>query len=145
MPSYWWQCTKCPAAPVLFGKSCKSRGVVHFIWDELLPARWDQSLLAQKCTACGESSLRITYEFPRKPNKEILRVIHVVGTGPHGDYLPMMWETSPSADLSTRWFDFKYIRGRSIWGMNKAAVLERADLHALFQAYRDRTGDAAFP
>ncbi len=105
MPSYWWQCTRCGYSPPSFKSVCKSRGIVHFLRDELLLAKWDQELLVRQCPSCRERSLRITYEFPRQ-KKETIRVLHIVGVD-RGDYLPMMWETSPSPDLTKRWFDFK--------------------------------------
>jgi hypothetical protein len=144
MPSYWWQCAQCNATR-RFDVEC-GVGIVRFLWDQLLPANWDQSLLVRPCSICSNGALRITYEFPREDRKT-LRVLHIFGLGPLGpkkDYLPMMWETSPAPDLKERWFDFKYMSGRSNWGLNKAAVFSKEDLLELFRRYREKANDPTF-
>ena len=133
MQSYWWQCTQCGTSRT-FAEECATRGVVHFLWDVLLPAEWDQSLLVRTCAVCQSHSLRITYEFPRA-EKETMRTLHIVGI-PQDTYLPMLWETSPDPDLRERWFDFKYVQGRSVWGLNKPAVLTNVALTRLIDLYR---------
>jgi hypothetical protein len=148
MPSYWWQCVRCEAPPRTFAEECNCRGIVQFLWDILLVSKWDQSLLVRRCASCGSQSLRITYDFPRtRTEKEIIRVLHILGLPPWEPgktILRMMWETSPCLDMSTRWFDFKYVSRRSIWGLNKAAVFGRDDLQELVRLYREKTGDANF-
>jgi hypothetical protein len=114
-----------------------------FVWDKLLPADWDQSLLTSPCPRCGQGVRRITYNFPRE-DKVTLRVVHIVGLASN-DYVPMMWETYPTHSTSDRWFDFKYQSGRNPWGLNKAAVFSREDLHKLFTLYREKTGAQDFP
>lgn len=142
MPGYWWECEACDNRldfPDVTGTS----SIASFVWDKLLAADWDQSLLAPPCKKCGHGTLRITYEFPRE-DKVILRVIHIVGLK-YDDYVPMMWETHPKDSPADQCFDFKYQRGRNPWGLNKAAVLSRQDLHALFERYRQKTGVHDFP
>jgi hypothetical protein len=56
----------------------------------------------------------------------------------------MMWETIPSSDRIQRWFDFKYINGRSVWGLNKAAVFTIADLKEILNKYEKLTGNPLF-
>lgn len=141
MQAYWWECEVCETKAE-FTEITKDSSVVSFIRGKLVPSGWDQSLLQSKCTHCPSGTLRITYEFPRK-NKEILRVVHMVGLE-YGEYLPMMWETyqvSSREDL----FDFKYIIGRNPFGLNKPAAVSRKDLHALFELYRTRTNTTGFP
>lgn len=139
MPGYWWQCTSCGEKPDCLSV-CGSRSIVAFIWDQLVPARWDQRLLRRRCK-CGRRSLRITYLFQRdKPETVSVRLI--VGLGPGDDYLPMLWETFPHSSPRTRWVDFKYQRGRNPWGLNKPPVLERTQLARLLRAYDAMTGKA---
>jgi len=142
MPGYWWECEKCGAKsdfPTTTGDSSMS----SFVWDKLVPADWDQSLLVSPCGQCSDGSRRITYEFPRE-DKVTLRVVHIVGRQ-SDDYVPMMWETYPTDEPSDPWFDFKYQSRRNPWGLNKAAVFSREDLHELFARYRQKTGAPAFP
>lgn len=78
-------------------------------------------------------------------DRELIRVYHIVGLGtPEDDYIPMMWESSP-APFSERWFDFKYVRGRRIWGLNRPAVFTRENLREVFALYRRVTGTDNFP
>jgi hypothetical protein len=70
---------------------CNSRSIAAFIWDELAPSGWDQSLLLRQCK-CKRRSLRITFRFKRG-DPERISVRHIVGLGPEGDYRPMLWET----------------------------------------------------
>ena len=59
----------------------------------------------------------------------------IVGLGPEGDYLPMLWETFRHSSPRTSWIDFKYQRGRNPWGLSKRLVLEKAQLVRLLRAY----------
>jgi hypothetical protein len=117
---------------------CRSRSVAAFIWDELAPSGWDQRLLCRRCT-CKRGLLRITYRLGRG-DPDRISVRHIVGLGPDGDYLPMLWETFRHSRPHTRWIDFKYQRGRSPWGLNKRLVLEKAQLVRLLRAYEHGAG-----
>ena len=139
MPKYWWQCTSCGDRPAWLA-ACQSRSIAAFIWDELAPSGWDQRLLRRRCK-CKRHSVRITYRFKRG-DPERISVKHIVGLGPEGDYLPMLWETFRHSSPRTPWIDFKYQRGRSPWGLTKRIVLERAQLKRLLRAYEDATGAA---
>ena len=116
---------------------CRSRSVTAFIWDELAPSGWDQSLLLRRCK-CKRRSLRITYRSKRGDTDRI-SVKHIVGLDPDGDYLPMLWETFRHSKPRTPWIDFKYQRGRSPWGLNKRLVLEKTQLARLLRAYENAT------
>ena len=142
MPGYWWECDGCGNV-LEFPEAIGAPSMSSFIWDKLLAADWDQSLLGPPCKKCARGTLRITYEFPRE-DKVVLRVDHIVGLQ-YEDYVPMMWETHPKESPSEANFDFKYIRGRNPWGLNRAAVLSRQDLHDLFELYRQKTGTHDFP
>lgn len=142
MPSYWWECSECKTK-VEFPDACKSKGITHYIWDVLIPSKWDQANLTKKCTKCGQHTLKITYIFPRKDQTHV-QVKHIVGLVPFGEYVPMMWETIPDGNLKETWIDFKYINGRSIWGLNKPAVFSKEDIRELFKNYRSCTGDTSF-
>ena len=143
MPSYWWECESC-SARTDFSATCGSPGVAHFIWDALLPSGWDQALLVRPCNTCGTRTVRIAYEFPRSDSLT-LRIVHLVGLDPHDIYLQMMWESYPTNSPEQRWFDFKYLNGRSLWGLNKPAVFAREELGAIFDVYRRKTGVSQFP
>lgn len=70
----------------------------------------------------------------------------MVGLGGRDDeYIPMMWKTLRAPYDGEPWFDFKYINGRSVWGLNKSAVFGRDDLAQLFRLYCEKTGDTQFP
>jgi hypothetical protein len=70
----------------------------------------------------------------------------MVGLGPFDKvYLPMMWEAYPVHAPEDRWFDFKYLNGRNLWGLNKPAVFGREDLRELFELYVQKTGTERFP
>ena len=143
MVAYWWQCDTCQITNP-FDKVSEATGIVGFIRKVLLPSDWDQSKLVLACPACGKNGLRINYDFPREDPVR-LSVVHIVGLGqidPH--YLPMMWETQPSTDKST-WFDFKYINDNSIYGLNKPAIFNRAELRELFHIYELKCGGGPFP
>lgn len=144
MPGYWWQCEKC-GVESNFPEVCKSRGITHYIWDVLLPSSWDQTKLVQDCKNCGSSSLRITYQFPKKNEKVLIRVKHIVGMEADENYIPMMWETYQVGYENNSLFDFKYIVGRNIYGLNKPAVFSREDLKKLFALYCEKTGCLEFP
>jgi len=144
MPAYWWECEACGKS-FEFSKACNYPGVAHYIRDVLAKSSWDQSHLLLRCSKCGKQDLRITYEFPRA-DKETLRVAHIVGLGSStDDFISMMWETYPLSNPQDRWFDFKYIRGRSTFGLNKPVVLSLRELKQLFKLYCDKTGVAQFP
>lgn len=144
MAAYWWQCEKCSSV-FNFDEVSDSRGITHFIWDVLVPSSWNQANLVKKCKKCGKSSLRMAYEFPRA-DKVTLLVFHMVGLGPFDDvYIPMMWETKPLGSDEANWFDFKYINGRNLYGLNKPAVFTRDNLEELFSLYKKKTGHSKFP
>jgi hypothetical protein len=144
MPSYWWKCQKCGCTKT-FEECTESRGIVHFILDELIPGKWNQSVLVRWCPQCENESMRITYEFPGNDRIELC-VVHIVGLEPRDaeGYVPMMWETQPQPSETT-WFDFKYFKGRKIFGLNRPAVVTRTDLIELFSFYRKLTGQLDFP
>jgi hypothetical protein len=83
--------------------------------------------------------VRITYRFKRG-DPERISVNHIVGLGPDGEYLPMLWETFRHSSPRAHWIDFKYQRGRDPWGLNKRLVLEKAQLARLLRAYERATG-----
>jgi hypothetical protein len=140
MARYWWQCTACGDRPSWL-TVCGSRSVAAFIWDELAPGAWDQRLLVRRCKECRRGSLRITYRLKRgDPDRVSIR--HIVGLGPEGDYLPMLWETFRHSSPRTHWIDLKYQRGRSPWGLTKRLVLEKRQLARLLRAYERATGRA---
>lgn len=143
MPSYWRECGECKTK-YEFPEVTESKGVTHYIQDVLVPPDWDQSLLLKQCPACGKNELRIAYFFPREDQAHLL-VKHIVGLGPFGEYVPMMWETIPDRSAKDTWIDFKYINGRNIWGLNKPAVFSKADMNAVFAKYRNKVGDETFP
>jgi len=144
MPAYWWKCENC-RTDYDFSQVTESRGVAHYIWDDLLPSSWDQNHLRRRCKACHKLSLRIAYDFPRK-EKVTLFVVHMVGLGPYdGSYIPMMWETTQPSEGDNHWFDFKYVNGRSLYGLNKPAVFERDNLRELFSLYQNRARAGRFP
>ena len=144
MPGYWWECGACDNT-YDFGEACESRGLPHYIRDVLIPSDWEQSYLFLKCPGCDSKALQIAYEFPRT-EKESIRIIRIVGLGSYeSKYVPMMWETSPAPYNGVIWFDFKYINGRSVFGLNKPAVFQRNDLLALFRLYCEKTGEQHFP
>lgn len=142
MPGYWWECESCGEKSD-FPSTVGVTSMSSFVWDKLIRADWDQSLLVSPCPHCASVSCRITYESPRTA-KVTLRVVHIVGRQ-SDDYVPMMWETYPTDSPADHWFDFKYQRGRNPWGLNKAAVFSRQELHELFVLYRRKTGTTEFP
>lgn len=139
MARYWWQCTSCGDKPAWL-TVCRSRSVAAFIWDELAPSGWDQSLLRRKC-ACKRGWLRITYRF-KSGDPERVSVRHIVGLKSGGEHLPMLWETFRHSSPQTRWVDFKYQRARSPWGLNKRLVLKKAELARLLRAYARVTSNS---
>jgi hypothetical protein len=145
MPSYWWKCLACERKAE-FKKVSSSKGITDFIWDELVSSSWDQSALVLNCPYCDEVQLHIAYEFPRKKDGVELSVVHIVGLGPIDNvYIPMMWETFPNGNKKERWFDFKYVNGRQIYGLNKPAVFTQEMLNELFNKYCTITGATHFP
>ena len=122
---------------------CKSKSIAAFIWDELAPSGWDQSLLRRTCT-CKRRSLYITYRLKRG-DPERVSVKHIVGLSLEDDYLPMIWETFRHATPRTRWIDFKYQRGRSPWGLTKRLVLTKPHLSRLLSTYEKVTGRRLSP
>ena len=142
MARYWWQCTSCGDRPAWL-TVCRSRSIAAFVWDELAPSGWDQGLLRRRCK-CKGGTLRITYRFKRG-DPERISIRHIVGLGPDGEFLPMLWETFRHSSPRTSWIDFKYQRGRSPWGLTKRLVLEKARLARLLRAYERVTGLAITP
>jgi hypothetical protein len=138
MARYWWQCTVCGDRPPWL-TVCPSRSVAAFIWDELAPSGWDQRLLSRRCKQCSRGSLRITYRLKRG-DPDRISVRHIVGLGPDGDYLSMLWETFRHSSPRTHWIDLKYQRGRSPWGLTKRLVLEKRQLARLLRTYERATG-----
>jgi hypothetical protein len=137
MARYWWQCTSCGAKPAWL-TVCESRSIAAFIWDELAPSGWDQRLLRRTCE-CKRHTLRITYRF-RRGDPDWISIKHIVGLGPDGDHLPMLWETFRHSTPRTSWIDLKYQRGRSPWGLSKRLVLRKAQLARLLRVYERATG-----
>lgn len=137
MARYWWQCSACSEKRAWL-TVCRSRSVAAFIWDELLPSKWDQGLLSPRCS-CKRGLLRITYRV-RRGDPELMSVKHIVGLNPSGDYLPMLWETYRHSKRRKAWIDFKYQKGRSPWGLTKRVVLERVQLERLLSDYARVTG-----
>lgn len=138
MLGYWWECEGC-GKQSNFAQVTDSRTLVAYIRDRLVPSKWDQTVLYLKCPQCHVGNMRITYEFPRC-DKEVVRVVHIVGLIINGEYLPMMWESYPVASPDQRWFHFNYVNGRNRWGLNRAAVFSGEDLQKLFALYREKTG-----
>lgn len=129
---YWWQCISCGARPPWLAV-CASKSIAAFIWDELAPSGWDQTLLRRTCQ-CKRRSLYITYRLKRG-DPERVSVRHIVGLSLEDDYVPMLWETFRHASPATKWIDFKYQRGRSPWGLTKHVVLKQAHLSRLLRLY----------
>lgn len=136
MPSYWWQCRECQSTST-FDQATNSRGITHFIWDELYGQEWNQEALVKDCPKCGRQSLRITYEFPRK-DKVILFVNHIVGITNDDYFMQMLWETSPQHEPDASWYDFKYMNGRSVYGLNKAVVFAKDDLRRIIEMFNTK-------
>ncbi len=139
MARYWWQCTSC-GEKTAWLTACDSPSIAAFIWNELAPSGWDQRLLCRRCK-CKRRALRITYRFQRG-DPERIHVRHIVGLGPEGDYLPMLWDTFRHSTPRAHWMDFKYQRGRSPWGLTKRLVLTQPQLVGLLRAYQVATGRA---
>ena len=139
---YWWQCTSCGERPAWVAV-CNSKSIAAFIWDELAPSGWDQSLLRRICT-CKCRTLYITYRLKRG-DPEKVSIKHIVGLSLEDDYLPMIWETFRHATPRTRWIDFKYQRGRSPWGLTKRLVLTQPHLSRLLSTYEKATGRRLSP
>ena len=132
MASYWWQRRACGARPAWLAV-CQSRSVAASIRDELRPSGWDQRLLRRKCT-CARRSLYTTYRLKRgDPDRVSVR--HIVGLGLADECQPMLWESFRHSCPRTKWVDFKYQRGRSLWGLNKRLVLKQSQLSRLLRAY----------
>lgn len=144
MKGYWWECESCGKS-YEFSQACSYNAIAHYIRDTLISSSWDQSHLLIRCNKCGKQALRITYEFPRA-QKEILRVVHIVGLGSAtDDFIPMMWESYPLSNIDDRWFDFKYIRGRSPFGLTRPVVLSISELRQIFKLYCIKAGTEQFP
>jgi hypothetical protein len=136
----WWQCQHCNSTTDFFAAT-STQSLPAFLRDRMVPSGWDQTLLAQPCK-CG-AEMRITYHFPRR-EKEVLQVIRMVGIEWSPEYLMMMWESAPASDPNERWFDFKYLRGRNPWGLNKA-LFPQASLKQIFALFRHKAGVLDFP
>lgn len=132
MAKYWWQCLSCGERPAWLAV-CDSRSIAAFIWDELAPSGWDQSLLRRRCP-CGKRSVYITYRLKRG-DPERVSIRRLVGLNLEDDFVPMLWETFRHASPRTPWIDFKYQRARSPWGLTKRLVLERRHLLRLLRGY----------
>ena len=142
MAGYHWQCSNCKQESS-FSQVKANTGIAKFIWQTLLPANWNYNLLIRECPQCHEKEMRITFEFPRQQNPELLQVKQIVGL-PVGNYLPMMWESFPFGSIDESWFSFNYITlvdGKiNSWGLNKAAVLDEDEFSKLTQVYERCTG-----
>jgi hypothetical protein len=88
--------------------------------------------------------MRTAYEFPRA-DKPTIMVVHIVGLPKPNGYLPMMWETYFLSDPDCMLFDFKYVSGRQIWGLNKAGVFSQQDLRDIFALYCEVADVRGFP
>ena len=143
MPGYWWRCEACGNTQTFKNQTGRT-SVPAFLRDDLIPAKWKQSLLAQPCGKCGEPGMRIAYEFPRR-DKPTIMVVHIVGLPKPNGYLPMMWETYFLSDPDCKLFDFKYVSGRQIWGLNKATVFSQQDLRDIFALYCKVVDVRGFP
>ena len=144
MPGYWWQCKKCGEKRE-FREAANRRSVPDFLWEDLVPAEWDQALLTLPCpTSCG-SRMHLTYKFPRsKGTTDTVMVVHIVGLQ-KGGYLPMMWEAFFLSEPASSFFDFKYVRGKSMYGLNRPAILTQQDLREMFELYSRVTGSRMLP
>jgi hypothetical protein len=134
---YWLQCD-CGYDGAEYAEvtGCNSAGA--YLWDKVR-LKWDQSLLQMGCPKCNQSSLRITYAFPRRDH-EVVQAIHVVGLSLGDDYTPMMWESRCISRPNLQWFHFNYLGGRNPYGLSRPAVLSYDELGQLFALYEDRTG-----
>jgi hypothetical protein len=130
--------------PIRFSSGKSIAGITYYIWDVLIPAAWDQTYLLKRCGKCNQDNLYMTYIFPRADQTH-LQVKHIVGVGPFGEYVPMMWETIPDGNKEETWIDSKYIHGRNIWGLNKPAVFSKEEIRKLFQLFSARTGETNLP
>jgi hypothetical protein len=73
-------------------------------------------------------------------------VYNVVGLDRYnGTYSPMMWATKGAPFNGEMIYDFKYIRGRKTFGMNKAAVFKQSELRETFRLFCEKTGTQSFP
>lgn len=146
MHSYWWQCMNKNCNKTFnFDDVTNSKGIVHFILDELLPNNWNPKKLILRCKKCNKKSLRIMYEFPRK-DKTTLIVVNIVGIeSSEKRYLRMMWETMPLGEPKTRWFDFKYVNGRNIWGLMSSPIFTQQELKKILSIYKKITKQNKFP
>lgn len=139
---YWWQCLACGDRPAWL-VVCESKSIAAFIFDELAPSGWDQSLLRRTCK-CKCRSLHLTYRLKRG-DPERVSIKHIVGLSLEDDYLPMIWETFRHGTPKTRWIDFKYQKGRSPWGLTKRLVLTQPQLSRLLRLYGKATGRRLAP
>ena len=69
-----------------------------------------------------------------------ISIRHVVGVGPDGDYLPMLWDTFRHSRPRAHLIDFKYQKGRSPWGLAKRVVFDKAQFIQLLCTYSAATG-----
>ena len=138
MGAYWWQCLNCKAS-FSFNEVTGSRGVVHFIWDELLKNLWDQKLLIKTCGKSKEKKLVIAYEIPRK-EPELIFVNHIIGFTRDNYFLQMFWETISESNLKsqTKWYDFKYLNNRNILGLSRSCVFTEKDLKEIFEIFNQK-------
>ena len=140
---YWWQCIACGDRPAWLAV-CESKSVAAFIWDELAPSGWNQTLMRHTCKSCKRRSVYITYRLQRG-DPERVSIKHVVGLNLEDEYVPMVWETFRHATPRTTWIDFKYQRGRSSWGLTKRLVLQHSHFARLLRSYEKATGRRLAP
>ena len=88
--------------------------------------------------------MRITYQFPRSADSDLVHVISLIGLD-RGEYVPMMWETCFASAAETTYFDFKYTYQNHNWGLNKPAILTKQDLSEMFSLYRQLRDFTDFP
>lgn len=147
MKGYRWQCVRCGTESTfqsMFQSISGVGGIPTFIRKIMIPSNWDQTNLTQRCAACNEMTLRITYEFPRKNDPDLIHVLNIVGLVA-GDYVPMMWATYFARSHQDTYFDFKYIYKNGALGSSRPAVVTRDNLRELFRLYEQRVGITGFP
>ena len=140
MNGYWWECTRC-GRRARFSSVTESNSLAAYIWDVLVPSGWNQGTLLKACTRCAKHAMRIAYEFPRRENERLFVMVIVGLTPEKGDtFVPMLWESARGRRLNKRWFDFKYIQGRSNFGLNRPPVFSAGSLREVLRLYRRKTG-----
>jgi hypothetical protein len=149
MPGYWWECESNGSHRFDISHFHKNKmngytGMASFIKD-VMAFQWNRNELLQHCDKCKRNTMRITYKYSCKSNtNDKYRVITIVGLNSNTTYIPMMWETCSVIDEYT-YYDFKYIIGRSVYGLNKPAIFTRQQLNEIIKLYGVITGQKAFP